>query len=110
MRKPFITKITIQDYKSIASCQVNLQPLMFLVGPNGSGKSNFLDAFRFVSESLRASLDLRGTRPRRDHRRARRRARLPHPQTNGHLSVRFDFELPSGYGGYYSFRIVRHGR
>ncbi|MDD9989650.1 MAG: AAA family ATPase [Spirochaetaceae bacterium] len=31
--------------------------LAFLVGPNGSGKGNFLDALRFIADSLRFSID-----------------------------------------------------
>lgn len=53
----FIDQVTIRNYKSIAACKVRLGPLMFLVGQNGSGKSNFLDALRFVADSLRTSLD-----------------------------------------------------
>ena len=52
-----ITRIVIQNYKSIVACDVRLGPLSFLVGPNGSGKSNFLDAFALVGESLRHSID-----------------------------------------------------
>jgi predicted ATPase len=100
MRKPFIRRITIRNYKSIAACQTDLQALMFLVGPNGSGKSNFLDAFRFVSESLRASLD-HALRDRGTIKDVRRRSG-GHPN---HFSIRLDFELPSGSYGYYSFRI-----
>ncbi|MFZ4849374.1 MAG: AAA family ATPase [Caldilinea sp.] len=55
--QPFIRKVTIRNYKSIAACQVELQNLMFLVGRNGAGKSNFLDALRFVADALRTSLD-----------------------------------------------------
>ena len=39
----FITRVALKNYKSIAACDVELRPLMFLVGPNGAGKSNFLD-------------------------------------------------------------------
>jgi ABC-type lipoprotein export system ATPase subunit len=39
-----ITRVILKNYKSIVSCDVELQPLTILVGPNGSGKSNFLDA------------------------------------------------------------------
>ena len=53
----FITKVTLRNYKSIASCEVQLRPLMFLVGPNGAGKSNFLDSLRFVADALNLSLD-----------------------------------------------------
>ena len=49
MHRPFIRRVTVRNYKSIAACQTDLQALMFLVGPNASGKSNFLDAFRFVT-------------------------------------------------------------
>ena len=57
MHEPFLTRVTIRNYKSIAACKVDLSQLMFLVGPNGSGKSNFLDAIRFVADALRTSLD-----------------------------------------------------
>ncbi len=53
----FITRVVIENYKSIERCDVSLGPLMLLVGPNGSGKSNFLDALRFVSDALHNSLD-----------------------------------------------------
>lgn len=56
-RVPFLHRVVIQDYKSIRYCQVELGSLTFLVGRNGSGKSNFLDALRFVADSLRTSLD-----------------------------------------------------
>lgn len=52
-----VSRVVIRNYKSIAACDVQLGPLSFLVGPNGSGKSNFLDAFAFVVESLRHSLE-----------------------------------------------------
>src|SRR3954451_15889090 len=53
----FITRVALENYKSIARCDVSLGALTFLVGRNGSGKSNFLDALRFVADSLRTSLD-----------------------------------------------------
>lgn len=100
MQTPFITRVTIRNYKSIASCQLDLSPLIFLVGPNASGKSNFLDAFRFVSDSLRTSLD-HALRDRGTIKEVRRRSG-GHPN---HFAVRFDFVLPSGQEGHYSFRI-----
>ena len=54
---PFLTRVVLKNYKSIAASGVDLRALTFLVGPNGSGKSNFLDALRFTSDSLRSSLD-----------------------------------------------------
>lgn len=50
---PFLRRVILRNYKSIRECDVSLGPLMFLVGPNGSGKSNFLEAIRFVPDSLR---------------------------------------------------------
>ncbi|HEX3964390.1 MAG TPA: AAA family ATPase [Trebonia sp.] len=38
---PFISRVRIKNYKSIASCDVRLGPLTILVGPNGSGKATF---------------------------------------------------------------------
>jgi predicted ATPase len=49
---PFISRVRIKNYKSIASCDVRLGPLTILVGPNGSGKSNFLDALAFMARAL----------------------------------------------------------
>jgi len=100
MSHPFIHGITIRNYKSIAACQVKLGKLMFLVGPNGSGKSNFLDAFRFVADALRSSLD-HALRDRGTIKEVRRRSG-GHPN---HFALRFDFSLPSGQSGHYAFRV-----
>lgn len=56
MAGPFVRRVRLQNYKSIARCDLELHPLTFLVGRNGSGKSNFLDALSFVADSLRTSL------------------------------------------------------
>lgn len=100
MRSPFIHKLTIRNYKSIAACQSELRALTFLVGPNGSGKSNFLDALRFVSDSLTTSLD-HALRNRGTIKDVRRRSG-GHPN---HFSIRLDFSLPSQQIGHYSFRV-----
>jgi predicted ATPase len=97
---PFIRRVTIRNYKSIAACRVELGALMFLVGPNGSGKSNFLDALRFVADALRISLDY-ALRDRGSIREVRRRSG-GHPT---HFSLRLDFVLPSGQEGHYAFRV-----
>src|SRR3984957_2001117 len=49
---PFITRVRLKNYKSIASCDVRLGPLTILVGPNGSGKSNFFDALAFLRRAV----------------------------------------------------------
>jgi len=48
----FIRRVQIRGYKSIAFCDVTLEPLTILVGRNASGKSNFLDALAFVRDVL----------------------------------------------------------
>jgi predicted ATPase len=95
-----ISKVTLRNYKSIASCQVNLRALTFLVGPNGSGKSNFLDGIRFVADALRTSLD-HALRDRGAIKEVRRRSG-GHPN---HFAIRLDFTLNTGSIGHYSFRI-----
>ncbi|MBI3968372.1 MAG: AAA family ATPase [Chloroflexi bacterium] len=95
-----LTRVVLQNYKSIAACDVELRPLTFLVGPNGAGKSNFLDALRFVSDSLRFSLEhalrdrdgLAELRPRFAGRRSTIVWRLEFQIEPGHLG-RFELEL-----------------
>jgi predicted ATPase len=56
-----LKRVVIENYKSIAHCDVEIGPLTFLVGPNGSGKSNFLDALAFIGEVLQG-MGIRGGR------------------------------------------------
>jgi predicted ATPase len=96
----FLRRVLLKNYKSIANCSVQLGPLNFLVGPNGAGKSNFLDALRFVTESLNTSLD-HALRERGGIAEVRRRS-SGHPT---HFGVRLEFVLPTGGSGRYAFRI-----
>ena len=97
--KPFITRVVLKNYKSIAASGVDLRPLTFLVGPNGSGKSNFLDALRFTADSLRGSLD-NALRDRGGIAEVRRRSG-GHPT---HFGIRLEFQLRASVG-HYAFRI-----
>ena len=96
----FIKRVILKNYKSIAACDVQLQPLTFLVGRNGSGKSNFLDALWFVADALNYSLE-HAIRERGGINDVRRRSR-GHPN---HFSMRLEFALPNGSTGHYAFRI-----
>jgi len=96
----FIKRVVLKNYKSIASCSVNLRPLIFLVGQNGAGKSNFLDALRMVKESLDTSLD-HALRERGGINEVRRRS-SGHPT---HFGIRLEFQLPDSSFGSYSFRV-----
>ncbi|MFF3391707.1 AAA family ATPase [Streptomyces sp. NPDC002669] len=53
---PFITRVRIENYKSIAHCDVQLGPFTVLLGLNAAGKSNFLDALRFVRDAVSRGL------------------------------------------------------
>jgi predicted ATPase len=99
-RRPFLRRIRIRNFKSIAACDVALDRLTFLVGPNGAGKSNFLDAIRFVADALRSSID-HALRDRGTIKEVRRRS-TGHPN---HFAIRLDFTLPAGQAGHYAFRV-----
>lgn len=101
---PFISRVLLKNYKSIAICGVDLGKLTFLVGPNGSGKSNFVDGLRFVTDALRTSLD-HALRDRGGIREVRRRS-AGHPT---HFSIRLEFASPAG-PGHYAFRIGARAR
>src|ERR1017187_3596276 len=95
-----ITRVRIKNYRSIGGCDVELGSLTFLVGPNGSGKSNFLDALRFVADSLRTTPE-HALRDRGGVNEVRRRS-SGHPTNFG---IRLDLTLSGGASGYYSFLI-----
>jgi predicted ATPase len=96
----FVTRVILENYKSIARCDVSLSSLSFLVGANGSGKSNFLDSLRFVADALRAALD-HAIRDRGGIKEVRLRS-SGHPT---HFGIRIEFLLKTGQRGFYAFRI-----
>lgn len=98
---PFVERVTLRNYKSIAACDVQIGSLIFLVGPNGSGKSNFLDSLNFVTDALRFSLD-HAFRDRGGISEVRRRSR-GHPN---HFGIRLDVRLQDGLHGHYAFSIA----
>ena len=95
----FLTRVVLRNYKSIAAADVSPSQVSFLVGPNGSGKSNFLDALRFVAESLRTTMD-HAIRERGGINEVRRRSR-GHPN---HFGIRIDFRSGQ-FRGHYAFTV-----
>ena len=96
----FVTRVALRNYKSIAACAAKLGPITFLVGPNGAGKSNFLDALRFLTESLNTSLE-HALRDRGGIGEVRMRS-SGHPT---HFGIRLEFTLPDESRGWYAFRV-----
>lgn len=96
----FVSRVVIRNYKSIAKCNISLKPLTFLVGANGSGKSNFLDALRFITDSLNTTLE-NALRNRGGIKEVRRRS-AGHPT---HFTIGVEFKLPGDVTGLYTFKI-----
>jgi predicted ATPase len=84
---PFLRRVRIRGYKSIAFCDVTLEPLTIFVGRNASGKSTFLDALAFLRDALDgldAALERHGSAT----------VFSLEPRTN-HLTFEIDLEFPS---------------
>ena len=94
-----LTRVVLRNYKSIAACDVSPAQLSFLVGPNGSGKSNFLDALRFVADSLRFSID-HALRDRGGINDVRKRS----GGRPTHFGIRVEFNL-ADLRGHYAFAV-----
>lgn len=45
---PFVNRLRLSGFRSLAECDVTFGPLTVLIGRNASGKSNLLDALRFI--------------------------------------------------------------
>jgi len=96
----FLKRVVLNNYKSIKECSVPLGPLTFLVEQSGAGKSNFLDALRFVTESLNTSLE-HTFRERGGINEVRRRF----SGNPTHFGIRLEWKLPDGTEGIYAFRV-----
>lgn len=96
----FLTRVVLRNYRSIANCDVRLQPLTYLVGANGSGKSNFIDAMHLVRDALQGSLDS-ALNDRGGLSEVRRRS-SGHPT---HFGIRLEFSLNDGRKCHYAFNV-----
>lgn len=103
MSTQFLTRVVLGNYRNIATCDVRLGSLSFLVGPNGAGKSSFMDAIRLVADALRHSMG-HALRERGGAAAVRRR-------TNGSeesFGVRLEFQMDSCQG-HLAFEIEPDG-
>ena len=96
----FLRRVQIRGYKSIAFCDVTLEPLTILVGRNASGKSNFLDALGFLRDVVTGGIDnavsLHGGPESIAHGR-----RLP-----GSIEIAVECRLPEGAVAFYSLGLT----
>ena len=97
---PRITRVVLENYKSIAFCDVRLGPLTILVGPNGAGKSNFLDALRFLSQATSGPTS-KAFHDRNGFFRVIRRG----IKSDAHIGVRIEFLTAHGVSGFYAARF-----
>lgn len=99
--RQLVQRVRIRNYKSIGRCDVPLGPFTVLVGRNGAGKSNFLDALRFVSDSLLTSLD--HAIKSRSGTKAVRRQSTGHPHN---FAVVLTLGLPDWSEAVYGFEVA----
>jgi predicted ATPase len=99
-----ITRVRLQNFRSIAECDVELGPLTILVGPNGSGKSNFLHALDFVSDALNNGIES-AVRRRGGMNSLLSRWTLDDPDATMRIGV--ELTLTEGRSGMYSIALRR---
>ena len=51
---PFLSRITLRNFKSVVGQEVSLAPLTLIVGENSSGKSSLLQAVRLMQQAARS--------------------------------------------------------
>lgn len=104
---PWLRRVRITNYRSIADCDVTLGPLTLLVGPNGAGKSNFLEALGFVADAV-ATTPYQAVEARGGLEEILRRV----PEPTDSLSISLDVTVPWGPSpgqwaqGSYGFEIA----
>jgi predicted ATPase len=91
-KPPFLRRVRIRGYKSIAFCDVELKPLTILVGRNAAGKSNFFDALAFLRDAVKynpqEALMRHGGIQSIQHR--------PTPIDGFTIAIEVNFQTPSG--------------
>ena len=104
-KKPFLWRVQLRNFRSIARCSVGLRPLTLLVGRNGAGKSNFLDAIALVTEALRSDV-AEALRRRGGIDEVRRRSK-GHPKS---FIIELAFNLPGAQRAELGVEIAVRGR
>lgn len=97
-----ITRLSLRQYKSVETCDIDLAPLSILVGRNGVGKSNIIDALRFVADALRNTLEY-SIRERGGIDQVRRKSLGGRPT---HPGIALELRLGDSRRATYTFRIA----
>ncbi len=79
---------------------MRLGPLTYLVGPNGGGKSNFLDALRFVADTLKHSI----SHALRSRGGGASICHAPH-KPQGYFRIHLEFATPAGGNGFCTLKV-----
>ena len=101
MQEPFISRVVINNYKSIVHCDVQLGALQFLVGRNGSGKSNFLSALAFVRDVLEFNNLAKAANAQVGHV-----LHLRDGEMESNLGMEIEFNLSNGASGVFAFNLA----
>ncbi|HXB67924.1 MAG TPA: AAA family ATPase [Candidatus Acidoferrales bacterium] len=96
-----LDRVTVENYRSIERCEVDLGRITFLVGANGSGKTSFIDALAFVSVSLTSSPEQAVRNRRGIHSLLHWPVRLP-----ARFSIELSVSSSDGLEAYYAFQIA----
>jgi|SRR5579871_3166276 len=99
---PFLTKLHVEQFRSLRNVTVTFDNPLFLVGKNGSGKSNFVDALAFLSECMQRPLSM-VFQERGGVYALCSRGMLPHSDIPRYLKLRADIQLPGSKRGHYAF-------
>mgnify|MGYP001626257531 CR=1 FL=1 len=95
-----LRKVYVRNYKSIGEVEVTLERFTVLIGPNGSGKSNFVDAIRFMRDTLTLGLDTAIS-----HRRGIRAIRRWSPRRPFDVAISLELAFPDGIQTIYEFEL-----
>src|SRR5258708_6395094 len=99
---PFLTKLHLEQFRSLRNVTVTFDNPLFLVGKNGSGKSNFVDALAFLSDCAQRPLSTVVQERGGVYGLC---TRGPEGYSTSYLKVRADFHLPGKRvrKGHYAF-------
>ena len=100
MPRARLSKLILQNYKSVPFASINFSGMTFIVGRNGTGKSNIADAFAFLAEAmeqpLQSVINRRGGPTNLAHKEPTHLAQIRHAEHETLMGIAVEFsDLPS---------------